>query len=65
MEEQFAQLVVAHESLKLRVGALEDALLNIMGFYREEEDGSTQGRIKFGERKTQVAPVTITPNVSE
>lgn len=62
-EEQVEELVVNHESLKLRVDALEDAILNIMGFYREEADGSTQGRIKFGTRKSQVAPVTLTPPV--
>lgn len=61
MEEQFEELLTKHESLKLKVEALEDAILNIMGFYRDEEDGSTQGRIKFGSRKTQVAPVTTTP----
>lgn len=64
MEEQFAELLVKHESLKLKVEALEDAILNIMGFYRDEEDGSTQGRIKFGSRKAQVAPVTTTPPIA-
>lgn len=65
MEEQFEELVVKHESLLLRLSSLEDAVLNIMGFYRDDEDGSTQGRIKFGERKTQVDPVTTASSEAE
>ena len=63
MEEQLAQLVIENESLKMRLDAVENALLNIVGFYREEKDGGDQGRIKFGEPKTQVAAVAkeVTP----
>lgn len=57
MEDQLAQLVIENESLKMRLEAVEDALLNIVGFYREEKDGGEQGRIKFGEPQTQVPPV--------
>ena len=57
MEEQLAQLVIENESLKMRLDAVENALLNIVGFYREEKDGGEQGRIKFGEPEKQVAAV--------
>lgn len=57
MEEQIAQLIIENESLKMRLGAVEEALLNIVGFYREESDGGQQGQIKFGTPKTQVPPV--------
>lgn len=56
-EEVIRQLISTVESLKLRVAAIEDALPNIVGFYKEEADGSQQGQIKFGVPKTQVAPV--------
>lgn len=57
MEEQLAQIAIENESLKMRLSALEDAVLNLQGFYREEKDGGEQGRIKFGTPQSQVPPV--------
>lgn len=48
MDPVVEELIVKCESQKLRIDALEDALLNITGFYRETADGSQQGQIKFG-----------------
>lgn len=55
MEEQFAELLTKHESLQLRVTALETALVNLVGFQIEKGDSSEQGRIKF-QRPEQVEP---------
>lgn len=48
MEEQFAELLTAHESLKLRVIAIEEALVNLQGFFIEGRDSSQQGRVVYG-----------------
>lgn len=50
MNESIADIITLVESLKLRVCALEDALVNLQGFTKVTEDNSQQGRIIF-ERK--------------
>ena len=50
------ELLTKIESQKLRIDALEDALLNITGFYRETSDGSRQGQITFGTPQVGATP---------
>lgn len=47
MDPVIEELIIRQESQKLRIDALEDALLNIAGFNRESADGSQQGLIKY------------------
>lgn len=60
VEETIGELVTKLESQKLKISALEDAVLNLQGFYRETKDGSLEGRIRFGTPDEQVAPVAKT-----
>jgi hypothetical protein len=50
------ELITKIESQKLRMDCLEDALLNITGFYRETADGSQQGKIRFGTPQVSATP---------
>lgn len=43
--------------MRLQVTALEEALLKVKGFYREEADGSQQGLIKFSPVDSQAQVV--------
>jgi len=47
VEPTVLDLITLVESQKLRIDALECALLNITGFKRQTDDGSQQGRIVF------------------
>jgi hypothetical protein len=50
VDEDTKQLIVTVESLKLKVAALEDALINLTGFTKLHGDGTE--RVVF-ERKTE------------
>lgn len=67
MDQATEELIIAVESLKLRVSALEKALTNLKGFRIEEQDGSQQGQIKYSPVPTPIdpAPVEATPNQEE
>lgn len=54
MDETTADLITLVESLKLRVCALEDALLNLAGFTKVADDNSQQGRIVFEPKQSPV-----------
>lgn len=56
MDPVVEELIIKCESQKLRIDALEKALLNITGFYLETADGSEQGRIKFGPSTVPATP---------
>lgn len=55
MEEQLAQLLIELESTKLRLLSVENALINLVGFYIPEE-GSEAGRIAFGLNVGRISP---------
>lgn len=56
-ETPIGQVIIALESLKMRMAAVEEALLKVKGFYREDSDGSQQNLIKFSPVEPQVAAV--------
>lgn len=61
MEDKYDELLMQQESLKLRVKYIEDALVNLVGFYIERIDSSAQGRLRYnpnGDRATAQARTT-------
>ena len=55
MDKTVEDLIIAVESQKLRITALEDALINLAGFNRQTVDGSQQGFIKYEAPKVEAA----------